>query len=126
LNTNRGFTLIEVLIAAGILACGMVGVAYLFSFTIRTNATNRQTAVATALLYDRMEEFRSASFTDAIWATPAGSENLVVDGQRFILAWEIDANVPRKLTVIVYAYTNALTHKQTELIRATTLVSPTF
>jgi hypothetical protein len=112
--------------AAGILACGLVAVAYLFSFTIRTNATNKQTAVATTLLYDKMEEFRSSTFDGAIWAVATGSEGQVVDGQRFLVAWEIDSNVPRTLTVIVYIETHALTRRQTELIRATTLVSPTF
>jgi prepilin-type N-terminal cleavage/methylation domain-containing protein len=126
LKTNRGFTLIEVLMAAGVLACGLVAVACLFSFAIRTNATNRQTAVATALLYDKMEQFRSASFTDPMWAIPTGSEALLVDGQRFLRTWEIDTNVPRKLTVIVYIEANALTRRQTELIRATTLLSPIF
>ena len=56
MKANHGFTLIEVLIAAGVLACGLVAVTALFSFVIRTNAGNRQMAVATTLLYDKMEE----------------------------------------------------------------------
>ena len=112
--------------AAGVLACGLVAVACLFSFAIRTNATNRQMAVATALIYDKMEEFRSASFTDPIWAIPTGSEALIIDGDRFLLAWEIDANIPRKLTIIVSTEANALTRRRLELTRAITLVSPTF
>ena len=112
--------------AAGILACGLVAVAYLFSFTIRTNATNRQTAVATTLLYDKMEEFRASPFNSAIWSGATGSETRMVDAQRFLVVWEIDSNLPRTLTVIVYTETHAWTHRQTELIRATTLVSPIF
>jgi Tfp pilus assembly protein PilV len=112
--------------AAGILACGLVAVACLFSFTIRTNMTNRQTAVATTLLYDKMEQFQSASFDDAIWAVATGSETLVVDRDRFLVAWEIDANVPRTLTVVVYTEAHVWTRKNIELIRATTLISPTF
>jgi hypothetical protein len=103
-----------------------VAIASLFSYAIRTNAINRQTAIATTLVYEKMEEFRAASFTDAIWTNLAGSETLAVSGERFVRAWEISAKTPRAVTVIVYTETNALTRRRTELIRATTLVSPTF
>ena len=126
MRTTRGFTLIEVLIASGVLACGLVAVAALFSFVIRTNGANRQMAVATALLYDKMEEFRSISFTDAVWVNANGSETVVVGSQRFIRAWQVGRNTPRAVTVIVYAEKDALVRRQTELIRATTLMSPIF
>ena len=103
-----------------------MAVASVFSFAIQTNNLNRQLAVATTLLYDKMEEFRSASFTDSIWMNAAGSESVVVAGEPYIRVWRIGADTPRSLTVIVYAQRSALTRRQTELIRATTLVSPTF
>jgi prepilin-type N-terminal cleavage/methylation domain-containing protein len=126
LKTNRGFTLIEVLVTAGILACGLVAVAAVFSFVVQTNNFNRQMAVATTLLSDKMEEFRAASFTDSIWMNVAGSETVVVEGERYVRVWRIGANTPKSLTVIVYSERNLRTRRQTELIRATTLVSPTF
>jgi len=112
--------------AAGVLTCGLVAVAYLFSFAIRTNAANRQMAVATTLIYEKMEELRATSFTDPIWANTPGTETLIVSGEQFVRTWEFGSNVPRTVTVIVYAETNALTRRRTELIRITTLVSPTF
>ncbi len=118
--------MIEVSIASGILLCGLVAVAATFSFVIRTNAANRQMAVATSLLYDKMEEIRAAPFTDPIFMNAVGSETRVIAGQRYIRTWQIEANVPRMVTVVVYAENNALTSHQTELIRASTLVSPTF
>ena len=126
LNKNRGFTLIEVLMTAGILVCGLVAVASVFSFAIRANATNRQIAAATALLSDKMEEFRSSSLTDPIWTNTAGSEALVIAGERYTQTWRIGTNTPRTVTVIIYVQSHALTRRQTELIRATTFVSPTF
>ena len=112
--------------AAGVLACGLVAAAALFSFAIRANVTNRQMAVATALLYEKMETLRALSFTDPLWATASGSETVVVSGERFIRQWNIDANVPRALTVTVSVQSGALTRRQIELIRATTLLSRTF
>jgi Tfp pilus assembly protein PilV len=126
LSTYRGFTLIEVAITAGILLCGLVAVAYVFSFAVRTNGTNRQMAVATTLLYDKMEEFRSTPFTHAVWLNATGSETLVIAGERYTRAWKIKPGTPRTVTVIIYIQNQALTRRQSELIRATTLVSPTF
>jgi prepilin-type N-terminal cleavage/methylation domain-containing protein len=118
-RTTRGFSLIEVMMASGILLCGLVAVASTFSFAIRTNLANRKMAVATSLLYDKMEEFRSAPFADAIWGTPSGTETVVVGGQPYIRSWQITTEVPCTVTVIVATGAK-------ELIRATTLVSPSF
>ena len=112
--------------AAALLVCGLVAVASVFSFAIRTNGTNRQVAVATTLLYDKMEELKGAPFTDPVWMNPAGSETVVIDGERYIRAWQLGMTVPRKVTIIVYSLRNRLTGRQTELIRASTLVSPVF
>ena len=112
LTGNRGFTLIEALVTASIVACGLVAVAAIFSFAIRTNIANRQNAVAVSLLYDKMEELKSTSIT------ADGSDEVVRD-EGYVRVWRISSTVPRTVTVIVYAH-------QTELIRATTLTSPAF
>ena len=111
---------------AGILMCGLVAVASVFSFAIRANATNRQMAVGTTLLYDKVEAFRSASLEDPIWLSANGAEHLVVDGERYSREWVIESGVGKTVTVIVYSEHTALTRRRSELIRATTIVSPTF
>jgi prepilin-type N-terminal cleavage/methylation domain-containing protein len=126
LKKNRGFTLIEILIAAAILACSLVAAAAVFSFAIRTNGMNRQMALATVLLCEKMEDFRAAPFSDPMWTHGNGSETLVRARDQFTRSWNIEGNAPRRVTVVVYAESNALTRRRTELIRATTLVSPTF
>lgn len=119
MSLNRGFTLIEALVTAAIVACGLVAVAAIFSFAVRANMGNRQMSVATALLYDKMEELK--------WAAqpPDGSDTLTVDGT-YIRAWRVSATVPRTITVIVSVRSNPWTHQETELIQATTLTSPEF
>jgi prepilin-type N-terminal cleavage/methylation domain-containing protein len=96
-SQNRGFTLIEVLIAAGILACSLVGVAALFSYAIRANTHNRQMAAATALACDKMEELRALPFNSSLWT--AGSETIVVNSGRFTRSWQFSPDVPRAVTV---------------------------
>jgi Tfp pilus assembly protein PilV len=119
MSDNRGFTLIEALITAAIVACGLVAVAALFSFTIRANITNRQMAVATSLLYDKMEELKTTPF-------PIDGTDQVTLDDAYIRTWHVGTAIPRSITVTVYAVSNPLTHRQLELIEATTLIAPSF
>ena len=91
----------------------------MFSFAVRANISNRQMAVATALLYDKMEELKWAPLS-------ADGTDTVTQGGTYIRVWRVSATVPRAITVIVYTRSNPLTRQETELIRATTLTSPLF
>jgi len=111
---------------AGILVCGLVAVASVFSFAVRSNTANRQMAVATTLLYDKVEAFRAAPFGDPLWANVNGTEYLVIAGERYSREWAVGGGNSRTVTVIVYAESNAVTRRRSELIRATTVVSQSF
>jgi len=109
---NRGFTLIETLFTAVIVASGLVTVATIFSFAIQANISNRQMAVATSLVYDKMEELKWA-------ASPSdGSEQLTLNGT-YTRTWRISSTDPRTVTVTVYA-------NNRELVEAMTIISPWF
>jgi prepilin-type N-terminal cleavage/methylation domain-containing protein len=116
---NRGFTLIEALITATIVAFGLVAVASTFSFAIRENISNRQMAVATTLAYDKMEELK--------WAPSPGSgtDEVTVD-DTYTRTWQVGSGDPQLVTVTIYASNNPLTHRQSELIQTTMLLSPAF
>jgi type II secretory pathway pseudopilin PulG len=60
---SGGFTLIETLLATAILVTGLVAVAYLFTYSIRTNMMMEQQTSATLLLYNKMEELRGTSYS---------------------------------------------------------------
>ena len=108
---GRGFTLIEALIRAAIVAGGLVTIASIFSFAIRANISNRQMAVATALAYDKMEELK--------WtASPGGTDQITLDN-RFIRTWQIVPGDPQVVTVMVYTASKPLTKRQRELIQTT-------
>src|SRR5262245_66687822 len=104
---------------AGILLCGLVAVASVFSFAVRTNNANRQVAVATTLLSDKMEEFRSAPFTDPVWMNAIGSETLVIAGERYVRMWQIKSGTPRTGTVISYTRRYARATRPSGLVRTT-------
>lgn len=56
---QSGFTLIEVLVSALILAIGLVGVAGLQAFSLKTNQSAFMRSQATALAYDLADRMRS-------------------------------------------------------------------
>ena len=120
----RGFTLIELLITSLVATCGLVVVASMFSFAIRANWSNRQMAVATTLLYDKMEEFKSTPLNAPLW-TGGGGADVVIRDWTFTRTWTVTPSNPYTVTVSVYAEA-ALTRRQTELIHATTIVTNTF
>jgi prepilin-type N-terminal cleavage/methylation domain-containing protein len=118
-SRTRGFTLIESLITAAIVAGGLVALATIFSVAIRANIGNRQMAVATALLYDKMEELKWAP------SVSSGTDSVTLD-DKYIRTWQIASGDPQTVTVTVYAVSSPLTHRQTELVQATLLLSPEF
>jgi prepilin-type N-terminal cleavage/methylation domain-containing protein len=118
-SQSRGFTLIESLITAAIVAGGLVALASIFSVAIRANISNRQMAVATALVYDKMEELKWAP------SISSGSDQITQD-DKYIRTWQVVAGDPQIVTVTVYAASNPLTHRRTELVQTTLLLSPEF
>ena len=101
----RGFTLIETLITTAVLVSGLVAVASLFSYTVRTTLNNQERTTATLLLVDKMEELKSSRITSG------GSDDI----NTFKRVWQVESTSPPKVTVIVYS-------GRRELIRATTMV----
>jgi type IV pilus modification protein PilV len=54
-----GFSLLEVMIALGILSIGLLALASLFSSTQRTLSIGNKETIATRLAHDKMEELRA-------------------------------------------------------------------
>ena len=62
--TNRGSTLIEVLVAMLILTSGVLGMAQLFLAVAATNAAARETTISAVLTVQKMEQLRSTTLPD--------------------------------------------------------------
>ena len=63
---ERGFSLLEALIATGILAASLVSIAALFGLAIRSNLAARNTTVATVLAQQKLEALRAVTWTGLI------------------------------------------------------------
>ncbi len=96
--------------------------ASMFSLAVRADMNNRQAAVAATLLYDKMEQFRSMPLDDPLWAD---ATDQVTYDTKYVRVWQVSGGAVRSVTIAIYAE-NPLTRRQTELIRATTLITSIF
>ena len=134
---HRGFTVIETTIAAGVLVFGLVTIASLFTSSIDANRTNRLRTTATLLLIDKMDQMRVTPLDRPEWIAGGGlsADSPIdgysdfpsgADGDTYVRLWQIDGTSPRTVTVVVCANRTLLNRHRMELVRATTLVTPTF
>jgi Tfp pilus assembly protein PilV len=70
---EHGFTLIETCIALVILMVAGLGVASLFTYSIRYNSGGNDRALAMSIAQQQIEQFRSVAFTDPILAVSAAT-----------------------------------------------------
>ncbi|HEX8138399.1 MAG TPA: prepilin-type N-terminal cleavage/methylation domain-containing protein [Pyrinomonadaceae bacterium] len=83
-RSERGFTMIETVIALVVMMVAGLSVASLFVYATRNNSGAADRAVALAVAQQRMERLRSVSFNDATLA--AGTTNTTVvngDGRNY-------------------------------------------
>jgi hypothetical protein len=64
LKSNKGFTLLEMVIAAGITAYALCGMLAMYISCFDLIATSKNTGIATAAANGLMEEIRSSQFSD--------------------------------------------------------------
>ncbi len=106
-NRFRGFTLIETVIASGILVFAAAAIASLFVASLKTHLVNRDRSTAAILLSDKLEQLKAISLpTD-------GSD----DAGDFKRTWHIEGVQSKTLTVVVYDRAG------NELMRCSTVVS---
>lgn len=81
MNTARGFTLVEVLVALVVLTVGMLGVAVLYVEGLRMNRTSIYRTLAVGLTADMADRIRANSGVPNIYAgTGPGVDNNCVNG----------------------------------------------
>jgi prepilin-type N-terminal cleavage/methylation domain-containing protein len=74
LRDQRGFTLLEVMVAGGILTIGILGLLGFSSSTIKGNAGAERVATATLLAQDKIEQTREAGYNASLTANTTVTE----------------------------------------------------
>ena len=84
--TESGFTLIETSIAMVLLMVAGLGVASLFTYSIRYNSGGEDRALAISIAQQQIEQLRSVPYTDAVLNVSAAtvlSPNTVSNGRTY-------------------------------------------
>ncbi|RJP58606.1 MAG: prepilin-type N-terminal cleavage/methylation domain-containing protein [Deltaproteobacteria bacterium] len=63
-SNEKGFTLLEILIAMTILSVGLLALAEMTVYVIRSNAVGNKVTDATVLAQDKLEELRTLGYSD--------------------------------------------------------------
>jgi prepilin-type N-terminal cleavage/methylation domain-containing protein len=71
MNTQRGFTLIEAVVATLVLTIGLVATAQLLAVSLRMHQIGRNSTTATRLAQDKFEEMMKMQFTNPALAVNA-------------------------------------------------------
>ena len=147
MSSNRGFTLIETMIATGIQVTGLVAVAYMFSYSVRTNMTTQQSTSATMLVHDKMEELKATNFSSLAagggldgssptasyreWVTISSAGVVTTSTSEvttagYLRLWQITGTNPLTVTIVVFAQRSGVSGSQLELMRASTSLTSSF
>jgi prepilin-type N-terminal cleavage/methylation domain-containing protein len=151
-NSERGFTLVESLIAAAILVPGLVAVAMVFPYVITTNVSSRQTTTASMIAAEKMEALRTipladgrlnvggslnpatpaTGYYDYVTVAPGGaitSSVIIAASARsraYLRLWQVAGTNPKTVTVVVYTLENGYWRGLLEATRSSTIVTDTY
>ena len=130
---HNGFTLIETLITTLILVTGLAAVAGAFSYSSLRSSQVLQETAAVALVSAKMEDLKTAEeilpgrYTEYLDLRADGTAALSQhESATYQRMWEITAEMPRKITVVVYGRNTRRAGSFRELARATMLSGSRF
>jgi prepilin-type N-terminal cleavage/methylation domain-containing protein len=84
MRSERGFSLIEVIVATGVLVVALVSLSEVFGMAIRSNIASRATTHATILAQQKLEELRGLTWgfdTEGLPVSDIGTDTTIVPTQ---------------------------------------------
>ena len=87
LRNDKGYTLIEILIAIAILAVGMLAIATMQISSIRVNDTARRMTRRATIAQDRLEYIMSLKYTHAVLTSGAHTDGSAPSG--YTISWTV-------------------------------------
>lgn len=109
---DRGFTLIEVMIAVFLLVVAIMGAASVTTSVIKGNAFSQTLTTATTLAEDKMEDLKSVAYGSLL----TGNDTKSIDNLNYTRAWTVGVESNNRKTVAV-----TVTWTQLTLNRSVTL-----
>jgi prepilin-type N-terminal cleavage/methylation domain-containing protein len=133
-RSERGFSLVEVLVAMGLFTVGMLALAQLLAAGVQMHQLGRNTDAATQLAQAKFEELMKLNFNTAaaVQLTPSGVDALgantanyfdVPAGNQFTRRWRVEAGpTPRTRRVTVRIEPIQASRRTHRPIEITTLI----
>jgi len=135
--TNRGYALIETLLATILLVSGIIHLATLFSFSEGIRFRNRQRTAAVLLVYNKMEELKQSvpqfgGGLDSVHPVPGYFDSIDIDLDGtvtvshstsqggYLRMWQVQPSETPLVTIVVYARIGS--SHSLELARASALL----
>ena len=121
MSGQKGFTLLEVMIAVFLLAVAIMGAASLTTSVIKGNSSSQTLTTATTLAKDKMEELKATNYTalstagSPDYATASGTVQASASGSYYTRTWGVAGTDPKTITVIVTWPTNQTVQRRVEL-----------
>jgi prepilin-type N-terminal cleavage/methylation domain-containing protein len=148
MRSNRGFTLVETLVATAVLVPGLAAVTMLLPYLTNSISSSRQITAATMILTDKMEALRRLPLTDAAlnvggglnpaspvngyydYVTVAANGTVTTSAtalpKSYLRVWQTSGANPKTITIIIYSVRNAVSNRRMEMARSSTIVTDTF
>jgi type IV pilus assembly protein PilV len=103
IENNKGFTLIEVLVAMVILSVGLLGTAALITGIISGNKVSNRATTATTLAQDKMEDIKRLGYSNTVSETRASLSSPYNNYEREVTVVD-DSPAAKMKTVTVEVY----------------------
>lgn len=116
-GTDRGFTLLEVMLALGLLAFGVLGLARLQSYVIHYNLEARRMTEAGALAQRKMEELMALDYAHPALQPRSVGDAVELEGP-FRVGWAVEEDAPEpeaKTLEVAVAWTDGSQEKWARL-----------
>ncbi len=118
IENNKGFTLIEVLVAMVILSVGLLGTAALITGIINGNKVSNRITTATVLAQDKMEEIKGLDYSSVVSEPKSSLPSPYDQYERQVTVIDPSPSANMKtVTVTVYWESNKSVSLQTILSR---------
>lgn len=105
-QNQRGYTLIEILIALSILSVVLLGMSSMVFSVIRATAQSREMATATTLLQDKMEGLKNVSVS----SLTSGNDSTSLGNITYLRQWAISTVGNLKTITVTVNWTSRGSH----------------
>jgi prepilin-type N-terminal cleavage/methylation domain-containing protein len=99
MKTNKGFTLVEVLVAMAVFSAALLALGRMQIVASQVSAAAGRLTRATALTQDKVEQLLALPYTNALLddQTPVGQKTTYTDPnppKGYTITWDVDADTP--------------------------------